>query len=112
MDGVSCCCRNNWSYTGGSYSLDFVYVNICCSFRDDNIHYKHGVDEYNVSEYKYWNAINLYDDYITAHWHELISAEQVKKFANETEVSMILEKIKSEFKRAVGLKWKKIFKKS
>lgn len=47
-----------------------------------------------------------------SHWQESISAEQVEKFANETEVVMILEKIKHEFIRAVGLRWKRIFKKS
>jgi len=98
----------NFKYRG-RYKDEFksFFVRIC-----DLVHDKHGIDEYDVSEYKYWNAINLYNDYIAAHWHESISAEQVEKFANETEVVMILEKIKSEFKRAVGLKWKRIFKKS
>lgn len=98
----------NFKYNG-RYKDAFksFFVRIC-----DLVHDKHGEDEYDVSGYKYWNAINIYNDYIAAYWHESISAEQVKKFADETEVVMILEKIKSEFKRAVSLKWKRIFKKS
>lgn len=77
----------------------------------DLVHDKQESDEYDVSEYKHWNAINIYD-YIVQHWSKSVSAEQVEKFANETEVVMILEKIRHEFIRALGLKWKRIFRKS
>lgn len=98
----------NFKYSG-RYKNEFksLFVRIC-----DLVHDKHGIDEYDVSEYKYWDAINIYNDCIVVHWHESISAEQVKKFANETEIVMILEKIKCEFKRLMGLRWKRIFKKS
>jgi hypothetical protein len=69
-----------------------------------------GVD-CDVSTYRYWNAINMYDDFIVANWLESISAEQVEKFANETEVFVITERIRAEFKRAVELKWRRIFRK-
>lgn len=97
----------NFKYTG-RYKDEFksFFIRIC-----DLVHDKHGVDEYNVSEYKYWNAINIYD-YIVMHWLESISAEQVEKFANETEVKIMLEKIRCEFIRALNLRWRRIFKKS
>ena len=70
------------------------------------------VVEYDVSEYKYWTAINMYDDYITSHFLESISSEQVEKFANETEVVILVEEIIAEFKIAVTKKWKRIIKQS
>lgn len=98
----------NFKYSGRCKDeFKSFFVRIC-----DLVHDRHGIDEYDVSEYQLWNAIKIYNDYIVVHWHESISAEQVQKFANETEVVMILEKIKCEFKRAVGLRWKRIFKKS
>ena len=97
----------NFKYRG-RYKDEFksVFVRICELVND-----MHGIDEYDVSKYKYWNAINIFSNYIVAHWLESISAEQVEKFANETEVVMLLEKIKNEFKRAVGLRWS-VFSKS
>ena len=65
-----------------------------------------------VSNYKYWNAIRIYDEYVAAKWINTVSARRIEKFANETEVFLLLEDIRTEFKRAVGLKWKKIFKKA
>lgn len=98
----------NFKYSGRCKDeFKSFFVRIC-----DLVHDRHGIDEYDVSEYQYWNAIKIYNDYIVVHWHESISAKQVQKFANETEVVMIIEKIKCEFKRAVGLRWKRIFKKS
>ncbi len=98
----------DFKYTG-RYKDEFksFFVRIC-----DLVHDKHKVDECDVSEYKYWNAINIYNDYIVAHWRESISAEQIERFANETEVVMMLEKIRHEFTRAVELKWRRIFRKS
>jgi len=65
-----------------------------------------------ASLYKYWDAIRIYDDYILAKWLKSISASKVKQFAAETQVVLLLEDIKHEFKRAVGLKWKRMFHKS
>ena len=98
----------NFKYRG-RYKNDFksIFIQIC-----DLVHDKNEGDEYDVSEYKYWDAISIYNDYIVANWCESISAEQLEKFANESRVVMILESIKSEFKRAISMKWKKIFKNS
>lgn len=65
-----------------------------------------------VSQYKYWDAIRIYDDYILAKWLKSISARKVEQFAVEAQVVLLLEDIKQEFERAVGLKWKRIFHKS
>jgi hypothetical protein len=65
-----------------------------------------------VSLYKYWDAIRIYDDYVLAKWLKSISASKIKQFAEEAQVVLLLEDIKHEFKRAVGLKWKRIFQES
>jgi len=65
-----------------------------------------------VSQYKYWDAIRIYDDYILAKWLKSISARKVEQFALEAQVVLLLEDIKQEFERAVGLKWKRIFHRS
>lgn len=104
--GVLVC--GNFKYTG-RYKDKFksFFVKIC-----DLVNDKHRVDEYDVSDYKYWNAINIYHDYILPHWCTSIKVEQIEKFANETEIVIMIEEIRSEFIRAVHLKWKRIFKKS
>lgn len=98
----------DFKYTG-RYKKDFklFFLRICDLLSD-----KFENDEYDVSNYKYWNAINIYDEYMVAHWLESISAEQVKELANETEVKTMIEEIRQEFTRAVNLKWTRIFKKS
>jgi len=65
-----------------------------------------------VSRYKYWNAISIYQDCVVATWRKSVSAGRIEKFASETEIVLMLEDVKYEFKRAVGLKWKRDFKKS
>ncbi len=63
-----------------------------------------------VSTYRYWNALDIYDSYIVKNWQKTITAEKIHKFANETEIYILLENPRHEFKQAVSLKWKKIFK--
>ena len=65
-----------------------------------------------VSDYKYWDAIRIYRDYVVAGSYTSITAVQLEKFACETAIAIMLEEVKPEFKRAVELKWKKQFKKS
>ena len=64
--GVLVC--GNYTYKG-RYKDKFksYFVKIC-----DLVHDKHGVDEYDVSEYKYWNAIKIYHDYILPNWYNSI----------------------------------------
>jgi hypothetical protein len=64
-----------------------------------------------ISDYKYWDAIRIYQDYVVANWYKSVSAVRLERFATETEIVLMLEEVKREFKRAVGLKWKKEFKK-
>lgn len=65
-----------------------------------------------VSQYKYWDAIGIFQDYVVANWFQSVSAGRLERFAIETEIVLILEGVKCEFKRALGLKWKKVFKNS
>jgi hypothetical protein len=65
-----------------------------------------------VSQYHYWDAIRIYHEYVVVKWVKSVSAKQIEQFANETEVFRMLEDIRTEFKRAVGLKWQKEFKKA
>jgi len=64
-----------------------------------------------ISGYKYWNAVRIYEEYVVRRWCKSVSAIQLEKFASETEIVLMLAEIKSEFKRAVGLRWKKEFRK-
>jgi hypothetical protein len=65
-----------------------------------------------VSQYKYWDAIRIYDDYILPKWLKSISAKKVEELAAETQVVLMLEDINHEFNRAVALKWRRIFHQS
>jgi hypothetical protein len=65
-----------------------------------------------VSMYKHWDAIEIYNEYIVTNWKKTVSAQTILRFANETEVVFLLDPIKSEFKRALGLRWKRQFRNS
>jgi hypothetical protein len=57
-----------------------------------------------VSQYHFWDAIRIYHDYVVSKWLKSVSAEQIERFANETEVVMMLKEIQAEFKRAILLR--------
>ncbi len=63
-----------------------------------------------VSDHKYWNAINIYDDIIIARWQTSISASKLRKLASQTAIRNILLEIQPEFKRALGRRWLHIFR--
>jgi hypothetical protein len=65
-----------------------------------------------VSCCHYWDAIRIYHDHIVAKRLKSVSAKQIKRFANETEVAIMLADIRAEFKRAVGLRWRREFKRA
>lgn len=69
---------------------------------------KHGTLD--VSGYRYWDAVRIYDDYVIPHWCKSVSAVRLEKFACETQVFLMLEDVRREFKRAVAAKWKREFK--
>ncbi len=64
-----------------------------------------------VSTYHYWDAPRIYDEYVVPRWCKYISATRLEKFACETQIVEILRAIQTEFKRAVGMRWKKEFRK-
>ena len=65
-----------------------------------------------VSQYHYWDAIRIYHDHVVTKWLKSVSAKKIERFANETEIVILLEDIRAEFKRAIGLKWQREFKKA
>jgi hypothetical protein len=65
-----------------------------------------------ISDYKYWDAMRIYQEYVVATWCKAVTARRMEKFANETEIVLMIEGVKREFKRAVGVRWKTEFKKS
>lgn len=66
-------------------------------------------DVLDVSHYQYWDAVRIYHEYMAAQWRRSIGAKKMEQFAIETEVFMLLEPVRAEFKRAVGAKWRKQF---
>ena len=64
-----------------------------------------------VSGYRFWDAVRIYDDYVVPRWCKSVSAVRLEKFACETQIFLILADVRSEFKRAVGAKWRREFKK-
>ena len=69
-------------------------------------------DELDVSNYAHWNAMDIYEHHIARPWRKSISARQMERLAVETEVFLMLEPLRAEFKRAVAARWKRIFKRS
>ena len=67
-------------------------------------------DVLDVSQYRYWDAITIYDQYILPEWRRSVSAKQVEAFAVETKVSLLVAAIRREFIRALGAKWRRVFK--
>lgn len=78
-----------------------------------DISYDHPKDGIlDVSEYRYWDAISIYEDYVLTRFLTSISASRIEKFAAESAIVKLLDCVKEEFIRAVGLKWSRIFKRS
>lgn len=98
----------NFCYKG-RYKSKFksIFGRIC-----ELVDIKRITEEIDVSGYKYWDAVRIYDEYVVERWVSSVSARRLEKFANETEVFMLLEDIKVEFKRALALRWRRVFKKS
>lgn len=59
-----------------------------------------------------WDARLIHDNYIVPRWQRSVSAEKIRKFANESEIKDMIEDIKPEFKRSLRAKWLKIFERS
>jgi len=65
-----------------------------------------------VSAYRSWNAMDIYEEYIAKPWKKSIDAKTLERLSNETCISQILDEVRIEFKRAVAAKWKKVFRNS
>jgi hypothetical protein len=65
-----------------------------------------------VSGYRYWDAIRIYNDFILKRWCARISSRRIERFATETAIVQMLDVIRAEFRRSVGAKWKRLFKRS
>jgi len=64
-----------------------------------------------VTNYKYWTAANIYDDYLVPKWQRTITVEKMEKFASETVIREMIAKIIPIFRKSLRAKWKRIFKK-
>ena len=62
-----------------------------------------------VSKYKIWDAVTIYDQYILEHWVKSITSKTIERMAHETIVCRLVDSIKPEFNRALRSKWTKIF---
>lgn len=69
-------------------------------------------DILDVSEYKLWDATLIYNEYMAPKWQKTMSIDKLSAFANETEIRKRIETIIPEFVRALGAKWRRIFKNS
>lgn len=65
-----------------------------------------------ISQYQYWDAVRIYDDLVVARWVKSVGAKRLEKLAMETEVFLLLEPLRAEFRRAVGRRWRKIVRNS
>ena len=70
------------------------------------------VDEIDVSNCEYWDAIRIYEEYICVEFLECVKSEQMEKFANESEIFSLIDEMRNEFKIAVTKRWKRIIKQS
>ncbi|EPY1013307.1 hypothetical protein ACW9OX_004407, partial [Vibrio vulnificus] len=62
-------------------------------------------DVLDVTKYQYWNALNIYEELIAKEWKKSVSAKKLHQLSIETEVYLMIEPIKNEFKRAVHARW-------
>jgi hypothetical protein len=51
-----------------------------------------------VSDYKYWDAPRIYDDYVVPRWCKFLSAVRLSKLASETQIVLMLAEIQREFR--------------
>ena len=65
-----------------------------------------------MSNSKYWDAIMIYDDYLVPKWQKTISVEKMSFFVKESQINILINKIKPEFIKAIEARWLKIFKMS
>lgn len=70
------------------------------------------VDELDISQYRYWNALNIYDELIVPKWEESLSAKALHDLSIETQIHLMMKPVKSEFMRAISSAWKRAVKKS
>jgi hypothetical protein len=71
-----------------------------------------GNEDLDVSQYRYWNALNIYEEHIAVPWNKSLSAEFLEKLSIETQVFLMLKPVRELFKKAVARRWCRIFRAS
>ncbi len=64
-----------------------------------------------VCGFKYWTAVEVYNEFIVSKWQCSISAQELEQLAKETLIISIINDIKDEFHRSINLKLRKAFNK-
>jgi hypothetical protein len=98
----------NYQYDGKmKQQFQGIFRTIC-----ELVEHKTARDVLDVSSYRYWNAMTIYEERIAFKWRKSIGARPLEKLAIETKIFLMLEPVREEFNRAVSAKWKRIFKSS
>ena len=98
----------NYQYEGKmKKQFQGIFRTIC-----ELVEHKTTSDVLDVSFYKYWNAMSIYEEHIALKWKKSIGARSLEKLAIETEVFLLLETVKEEFRQAVSAKWRRVFKRA
>ena len=63
-----------------------------------------------VSDFQYWDALNIFEEHIAKPWNKSVSAEQLERLSIETQVFLMLEPVREMFKKAVRKRWRRISK--
>jgi hypothetical protein len=98
----------NYQYEGKmKKQFQGIFRTIC-----ELVEHKTTSDVLDVSSYRYWNTMSVYEEHIVLKLRKSIGATSLEKLAIETEVFLMLETVREEFKRAVSAKWRRIFKRA
>lgn len=93
----------------GKHKQDFRRI---CNLISELVDHRQSDDSIDVSAYRPWNAIEVYEEYIAKPWKRSIGARTLERLANETIIYFELEKLRAIFEQDVAAKWKRIFRNS
>jgi hypothetical protein len=93
----------------GKYIKEFSRVYEVIS---DLVRQESSVGSIDVSMFKPWNAIEIYEEYIAKPLKKSIGAKSLERLSIETQVYLVLVPVREVFKTDVHAKWKKKFTKS
>ena len=69
-------------------------------------------DELDISKYRYWNALNIYEELIAIPWEKELKAEVLHDLSIETQIHLMMKPVKAEFMGAISRAWRSAIKKS